>query len=105
MVIAAKTAEPHPKLPGTIHSVAKEVEAAGGKALAIECDIRYEDQVKRAIDEAVARFGHLDVLVNNASAIWPRPILGAPHLCRAVCQRVAGGGWQRAECTVRQTRR
>lgn len=78
MVIAAKTAQPHPKLPGTIHSVAKEVEEAGGKALAIECDIRSEEQVKRAVDEAVARFGHLDVLVNNASAIWPRPILETP---------------------------
>jgi citronellol/citronellal dehydrogenase len=69
IVIAAKTTEPHPKLPGTIHSAAEEVEAAGGKALAVVCDIREEDQVRQAIEQAVATFGGIDVLVNNASAI------------------------------------
>ncbi len=69
VVIASKTAEPHPKLPGTIHSAAAEVEAAGGRALAIQCDIRDEEAVQRAVAATVARFGGIDVLVNNASAI------------------------------------
>ena len=69
IVIAAKTVEPHPKLPGTIHIAAKEIEAAGGKALAVQTDIREEDQVLRAVEEAVERFGGIDILVNNASAI------------------------------------
>jgi citronellol/citronellal dehydrogenase len=69
IVIAAKTTDPHPKLPGTIHSAAEELEAAGGKALAVVCDIREEDQVRQAVEQAVATFGGIDVLVNNASAI------------------------------------
>jgi len=69
VVIAAKTTEPHPKLPGTIHSAAQEVEAAGGKALAVQCDIRDEDQVQKAVAQAVQTFGGIDILVNNASAI------------------------------------
>ena len=69
IVIAAKTAETNPKLPGTIHSAAAEVEAAGGKALAIQCDIRDEASVLAAVAQAVERFGGIDILVNNASAI------------------------------------
>jgi len=69
VVIAAKTKVPNPKLPGTIQSAAAEVEAAGGKALAVACDIREEEQVKAAVEQAVERFGGIDVLVNNASAI------------------------------------
>lgn len=69
IVIAAKTAEAHPKLPGTIYTAAKEVEAAGGKALACIVDIRDEEQVLRAVKEAVKTFGGIDILVNNASAI------------------------------------
>ena len=69
VIVAAKTAEPHPKLPGTIYTAAEEIEAAGGKALAVLCDIRFEDQVKAAVAEGVAKFGGIDVLVNNASAI------------------------------------
>ena len=69
IAIAAKTAEPHPKLPGTIFSAAKEIEAAGGKALPLQCDIRDENQILKAVDETVARFGGIDILVNNASAI------------------------------------
>ncbi|CAG2101841.1 unnamed protein product, partial [Medioppia subpectinata] len=69
VVIAAKTAEKHPKLEGTIYSAAEEVEAAGGKCLPIQCDLRDEAQVRAAIDAAVKRFGGLDALVNNASAI------------------------------------
>jgi len=69
IVIAAKTSEPHPKLPGTIHSAAEEIEAAGGKALAVVCDIREEEQVSQAVRQAVETFGGIDILVNNASAI------------------------------------
>jgi citronellol/citronellal dehydrogenase len=69
VIIAAKTAEPHPKLPGTIHTAAEAVEKAGGKALACVVDIRFEEQVEEAVQKAVERFGGIDILVNNASAI------------------------------------
>ncbi|HUN47409.1 MAG TPA: NAD(P)-dependent oxidoreductase, partial [Stellaceae bacterium] len=69
IVVAAKTTEPHPKLPGTIYSAAKEIEAAGGRALPIQTDIRFEDQVQAAVEAAVEAFGGIDILVNNASAI------------------------------------
>ncbi len=69
VAIAAKTTEAHPKLPGTIFSAAKEIEAAGGQALPVQCDIRDENQILKAVDETVARFGGIDILVNNASAI------------------------------------
>lgn len=69
VVIAAKTAEPHPKLPGTIYTAKEEIEAAGGRALACVVDIRMEEQIRQAVDEAVRTFGGIDVLVNNASAI------------------------------------
>ena len=69
IVIAAKSAAPHPKLPGTIHETAREVEAAGGQALAVEVDVRDETQVAGAMNAAVDRFGGLDAIVNNAGAI------------------------------------
>jgi citronellol/citronellal dehydrogenase len=69
IVIAAKTDTPHPKLPGTIHSAAAAIEAAGGQALPLAVDIRFEDQVYGAVEQAVKRFGGIDILVNNASAI------------------------------------
>ena len=69
VVIAAKTTRPHPKLPGTIFTAAEDIERAGGKALAVPTDIREEDQVEAAVAAAVERFGGIDVLVNNASAI------------------------------------
>ena len=78
VVIAAKTVEPHPKLPGTIHSAAAEMEAAGGRALAVAVDIRDEDSVKEAVRRTVETFGGLDVLVNNASAIDLRGTLDLP---------------------------
>src|ERR1700729_3816431 len=68
VVIAAKTTEPHPKLPGTIHSAAEEVQAAGGKALACVVDVRDESQIAAAVKLAVKTFGGIDILVNNASA-------------------------------------
>src|SRR5215212_8188623 len=69
VAIVAKTAEPNPKLPGTIHTAAKEIEDAGGKALAIMCDIRNDEQVAAAVAKTVEAFGGIDILVNNASAI------------------------------------
>jgi citronellol/citronellal dehydrogenase len=69
IVVAAKTAEPHPRLPGTIHSAAADVENAGGQALALTVDVRNEDNLAAAVDAAVKRFGGIDILVNNASAI------------------------------------
>jgi len=78
IVIAAKTAETNPKLPGTIHSAAAEIEAAGGKALPVQTDIRDEASVLAAIEQAVARFGGIDILVNNASAISLTPTPATP---------------------------
>lgn len=69
IVIAAKTAEPHKKLPGTIYSAAEEVEKAGGQALPLVVDVREPDSVNAAVEAAVARFGGIDICVNNASAI------------------------------------
>lgn len=69
VVVAAKTAEPHPKLEGTIHTVAEEIEAAGGQALPLQVDIRDEERIRAAVDEAMNHFGGIDILVNNASAI------------------------------------
>lgn len=69
VTIAAKTVEPHPTLPGTIHSAASEIEAAGGRALPLQCDIRHEDQVAAAMERTIAAFGGIDILINNASAI------------------------------------
>lgn len=69
VVVAAKTAEPHPKLEGTIYTAAEQIEAAGGKALPLVLDVRDEVQVKEAIERSVAHFGGLDIVVNNASAI------------------------------------
>ena len=69
VTIAAKTAEPHPKLPGTIYSAVEEIEAAGGKGLPVICDIREEEQVAEAVAKTVATFGGIDICINNASAI------------------------------------
>ena len=78
IVIASKSSVPHPKLPGTIHSAAEEIEAAGGRALAIKTDIRHEDEVEAAVEQAVATFGGIDILVNNASAIFLAGTLETP---------------------------
>jgi citronellol/citronellal dehydrogenase len=69
IVIASKSVEENPKLGGTIFSAAAEMEAAGGKALAVQCDIRFEDQIQNVIDKTVEKFGGIDIVVNNASAI------------------------------------
>jgi citronellol/citronellal dehydrogenase len=77
IVIAAKSAEPHPKLPGTIFSVAKEVEAAGGRALALQVDVRDEVAVREALAKANEHFGGIDALINNAGAI---KLTGVQHI-------------------------
>jgi len=78
VAIAAKTAEPHPKLEGTIYTAAEEIEKAGGKALPLIVDVRYEDQVEAAIEKTVSTFGGLDILINNASAIGLTSTLETP---------------------------
>ncbi len=111
VAIAAKTVEPNPKLPGTIHTAASEIEQAGGKALALACDIRDEAAVRSAVDATVQRFGGIDILINNASAISLTGTLATPmkrydlmfgvnvrgtYLCSQTClphlQRSASGG-------------
>lgn len=69
IVIASKSVEENPKLGGTIYSAAEEMEAAGGKALAVQCDIRFEEQIQNVVEQAAAKFGGIDILINNASAI------------------------------------
>lgn len=69
LAILAKTTQPHPKLPGTIYTAAQEIEAAGGRALPLVCDIRFEDQVEAAVAKTIETFGGIDACINNASAI------------------------------------
>ena len=78
IAIAAKTTEANPKLPGTIFTAASEIEAAGGKALPIQCDIRDEDAITAAVGKAAQEFGGLDILINNASAINLTPTEKTP---------------------------
>jgi citronellol/citronellal dehydrogenase len=78
VVVTAKTIEPHASLPGTIHSVAAEVEAGGGRALALQLDVRDENAIAAAVGEAARVFGGIDILVNNASAISLTPTAGTP---------------------------
>lgn len=92
VVIAAKSDVPNPKLPGTIHTAAREVEEAGGKALAIKCDIREEEQVQAAVAATVEAFGGIDILVNNASAIWLRGTLDTPMKRFDLMQQVNSRG-------------
>ena len=92
IVIAAKSAVPNPKLPGTIHTAAAEVEAAGGKALALQCDIRDEANVEAAVAATVERFGGIDILVNNASAIWLAGIEDTPMKRFDLMQQVNARG-------------
>jgi citronellol/citronellal dehydrogenase len=78
VAVVAKTSEPHPKLPGTIHSVAAEIEAAGGKALPLQLDVRDENAIADAVRRTAEAFGGIDILVNNASAISLTPTLQTP---------------------------
>lgn len=92
IAIAAKSSVPNPKLPGTIHSAAAEIEAAGGKALPIKCDIREEDEVHAAVAATVEAFGGIDILVNNASAIWLAGALDTPMKRFDLMQQVNSRG-------------
>ena len=92
IAIAAKSAVPNPKLPGTIHSAAAEIEAAGGRALALKCDIREEDEVRAAVAATVDTFGGIDILINNASAIWLRGTLDTPMKRFDLMQQVNSRG-------------
>ena len=92
IAIAAKSSVPNPKLPGTIHSAAAEIEAAGGKALPIKCDIREEDEVQAAVAATVEAFGGIDILVNNASAIWLAGALDTPMKRFDLMQQVNARG-------------
>ena len=78
IAIAAKTAEPHPKLEGTIYTAAKEIEAVGGQALPVVCDIRDEAAVDKAVGACVDKFGGIDICINNASAVSPTPTMSTP---------------------------
>ena len=78
VAIAAKTSDPNPKLPGTIHSAAQEIRDAGGVALPIQCDLRDEDQISAAVNQAAQEFGGIDILINNASAINLTPTEATP---------------------------
>src|SRR5690606_3557121 len=92
VAIAAKSDVPNPKLPGTIHTVAAEVEAAGGRALALQCDTRDEDAGRAAVAATVEASGGIDVLVNNASAIWLRGTLDTPMKRFDLMQQVNARG-------------
>lgn len=78
VVVVAKTSDPTPNLPGTIHTTAAEVKALGVDSLPVQCDIRSEEACKAAIDKAVAHFGRIDILINNASALWWQKIEDTP---------------------------
>src|SRR5690242_4759506 len=92
IAIAAKTTEPHPKLEGTIHTAAAEIETAGGNALALPCDIRDEAQIAAAVQKTVAAFGGIDICINNASAISLTPTLETPSKRYDLMQAVNGRG-------------
>jgi citronellol/citronellal dehydrogenase len=78
VVVTGKSEESTDKLPGSIHTVVAEIEARGGQALAVKVDVRDEEQVARMIEQTIERFGRLDILINNAGALWWKPILDTP---------------------------
>ncbi len=92
IAIAAKSSVANPKLPGTIHSAAEAVHAAGGQALALKCDVREEDEVRAAVAATVDTFGGIDILINNASAIWLKGTLDTPMKRFDLMQQVNARG-------------
>lgn len=109
IVIAAKSTESTAKLPGSIFTVAQEVEAVGGRALPVQVDVRDGDQIEDMVARTVARFGRIDILINNAGALWWHPLLETPAkrfdlvvdvnvraaflACRAVLPHMINGQW------------
>ena len=92
IVIAAKTADPHPKLPGTIYTAADEIVEVGGDALPVVCDIRSEDNVRDAINKAVDHFGGIDICINNASAIQLTNVKDTEMKRYDIMDQINGGG-------------
>ena len=92
IAIAAKTGDAHPKLPGTVHTAAAEIEQAGGKALPIVCDIRFEDQVRAAVERTAEEFGGIDICINNASAISLTPTVQTDMKRYDLMQQINGRG-------------
>lgn len=92
VAVAAKTSEPHPKLPGTIHTAAAEIEAAGGRALALTVDVREEDQVEAAVARTIETFGGIDICINNASAISLTGTLDTPMKRYDLMHQINGRG-------------
>jgi citronellol/citronellal dehydrogenase len=92
VAIAAKTTDPHPKLPGTIFTAAEEIEKAGGRALPLVCDIRFEEQVEEAVKKTVEKFGGIDICVNNASAISLTGTLETPMKRYDLMHQINGRG-------------
>jgi citronellol/citronellal dehydrogenase len=78
VLLLAKTMKPHPKLPGTLPEVAEEVRALGGECEIFQCDVREEDQIAAAVSHGIQRFGKIDILINNAGALWWQPVLNTP---------------------------
>jgi NAD(P)-dependent dehydrogenase (short-subunit alcohol dehydrogenase family) len=109
VVIAAKTTEPHPRLPGTIHETVEEIREAGGEALAVKCDVRRQEDRERVVNEALSVYGRIDILINNAGAMWFQPLayteekrldllldvnFKAPFLLSQLCiPHMAANGW------------
>jgi citronellol/citronellal dehydrogenase len=91
-VVAAKTTTAHPSLPGTIYTAAEEIEKAGGKALPLVVDIRHEESVENAVKETMSKFKGIDILINNASAIWPMPTTKTPMKKYDLITQVNGRG-------------
>lgn len=92
VAIAAKTDQPHPKLPGTIHTAAQDVESAGGRALPLVCDIRDENAIETAVRQTAEHFGGIDICVNNASAISLTPTLDTPAKRYDLMHQINGRG-------------
>lgn len=78
IVVVGKTVEPHPKLPGTIHTVAAEIEAKGVQALPVQCDVREIDAINHMVQQTREKFGRIDILINNAGALWWQPLMKTP---------------------------
>jgi len=92
VVIAARSTEDNPKLPGTIHSVAERIERAGGRALAVACDVTSEESVAACVERTIERFGRIDCLINNAGVMWLAKIADTPLKRWELVQRVNLGG-------------